>query len=663
MTAFRDLSIKRKLMMLMMLTSCAALLLACLSFMTYELVTMRQTMAQELKTLAGIIADNSTAALSFRDSKAAEETLGTLANNRQIVAAAIYGPDGVLFARYLRPGAREDAIPRAPQGEGYRFEAGHLILFGQVLMDEDRIGTVYLQSDLGMMVARIQRYLLIVLAVLGASTILALLLASRLQGVISEPILDLVEVTRLVATERNYAVRAPRRSRDEVGLLIDGFNDMLGQIQSRDGALETAREALEQRVRERTLELQQQLAYIHLLRQVAALANETLTIEEPLQACLDAVCVLIGWPVGHVYMRAPDQPGLLIPLPIWHLYEAERFGAFRQITEETVLQVGEGLPGRVVASGRPIWISDITQAPDFPRESAGRDIIVRAGFGVPVVIGEEVAAVLEFFTTTPMPQDEKLLQVMAQVGIQLGPVIQRRRAEESLRHSEEKYRSLVANIPDVTWTAGSQGAIVFISPNVEQVYGFTPQEIYADPDLRFRRIHPDDVDVVRGAYLDLFEGNRKFEMEYRIQRKDGAWIWLYDRTLGAYTKGGETYADGIFTDITERKGAHLELQKAKEGAEQASRSKSEFLANMSHEIRTPMNGILGMTELLLDTRLRPEQREYLEIVKSSADSLLTLINDILDFSKIEAGRLEIEPIEFSLRDCLDETVRIFVVRV
>src|SRR6185295_551169 len=132
-------------------------------------------------------------------------------------------------------------------------------------------------------------------------------------------------------------------------------------------------------------ELQQQLAYIHLLRMVAALANETTTIEEPLQACLDAVCVLIGWPVGHVYMRAPDQPGLLIPLPIWHLYDAERFRTFREITEETILQVGEGLPGRVVASGKPIWISDITRDSNFPRGEPERDITVRAGFGVPVV--------------------------------------------------------------------------------------------------------------------------------------------------------------------------------------------------------------------------------------------------------------------------------------
>jgi PAS domain S-box-containing protein len=660
--AFRDLSIKRKLMVMMMLTSCAALLLACAAFMTYELVTMRRTMARELSTLAGIIADNSTAALSFRDTKAAEETLATLDAKQQIVAAALYGPNGAIFARYLRPGAFPADVPEAPEAAGYRFEPGKLVLFAPVLMDRDPIGTVYLMSDLSLMAARIKRYIGIMIAVLAASTILALLLASRLQGVISAPILDLVGATRLVATDKNYAVRAQSRSRDEVGLLIDGFNDMLSQIQERDRALETARDALEHRVEERTRELQQQIAFIQLLRTVAAMANETTTIEEPLRACLDAVCALIGWPVGHVYMPSPEAPDRLVPLTIWHLDDTERFAVFREITERTVLRRGEGLPGRVMATGKPFWVRDIGKDPSFPRARVARDIPVRTGFACPVLVGGEVAAVLEFFTTTAMDEDEKLLQVMTQVSTQLGPVIQRRRAEDSLRRSEEKYRSLVANIPDVTWTSDSRGTTLFISPNVETVYGFTPQEIYADPDLFFGRIHPDDVAGVKEAYHGLFEGNRKFEVEYRVRRKDGAWIWLYDRALGTYTKAGEAYADGIFTDITARKRAELELQKAKEMAEQGSRSKSEFLANMSHEIRTPMNGIIGMTELLLDTRLRPDQREYLEMVKSSADALLTLINDILDFSKIEAGRLEIEPIDFGLRDCLDETMRILAVR-
>jgi PAS domain S-box-containing protein len=142
-------------------------------------------------------------------------------------------------------------------------------------------------------------------------------------------------------------------------------------------------------------------------------------------------------------------------------------------------------------------------------------------------------------------------------------ITERIKAEEDLRKSEEKYQSLIHNIPSVTWITDSKGNTSFISPNVEEVYGYTPEEIYeAGEALWFGRIHPEDRDNVKKAYHDLFEKGLNFSIEYRIQRKDDRWIWLSDRAVNVFEKDGNSHAYGIFTDMTERKNAEESLKKA-----------------------------------------------------------------------------------------------------
>jgi signal transduction histidine kinase/CheY-like chemotaxis protein len=360
MVSFRSISLRNKLTLIIMLTSSAALLPACLAVAIYDLHSLRQSMVRHLTTLITIVGENSKAPLIFGDAKSADDVLEALHGEPHIVRARICTPDGTVFAEYLRSGARPDPIP-GPATEGTYFSANRLVEFQPIHLGGEILGTIYVESDLDEMHERLRSYTDIVALVALSSSLLAFLLATWLQHFISEPILELVNTARRISEEKNYSLRAASYGDDELGLLVRGFNGMLTQIQKRDEELESQR-------------------------------------------------------------------------------------------------------------------------------------------------------------------------------------------------------------------------------------------------------------------LDLVK------------------------------------------EVKARSAMNIQLEAAKEAAEAASQAKGEFLANMSHEIRTPINGILGMTELVLDTDLTQDQRECLIMARSSGESLLGLINDILDFSKVESGKLDLDPIEFNLYNCVGETMKALALR-
>ncbi len=251
-------SIKRKIVSIIMVTSGSALLLACAGFLVYEYVLYRDSMTREMETAARVMADSNRATVAFGDAAGAAKSLAALRADRHLLHACVYDKTGRLFASFVANASTP--CPASPVAIAASILGEQASVIQPVSVDGDSIGTVYLARDLRDLSGRAAQYLGIALIVLAASTLAALAVSSRLQRVISGPILQLALTATKISNNRNYELRAPKASDDELGTLVDSFNDMLEQIHRRDAALRKAQDELEQRVRERTRELEAEVA-------------------------------------------------------------------------------------------------------------------------------------------------------------------------------------------------------------------------------------------------------------------------------------------------------------------------------------------------------------------------------------------------------------------
>jgi PAS domain S-box-containing protein len=412
---------------------------------------------------------------------------------------------------------------------------------------------------------------------------------------------------------------------------------------------------------------------VALLQQATAAANEAPGATEALGRCLDTVCAHTGWPVGHAWLR-DEAEDVLRSTGRWHLDDPDRFEKFRAVTGKLSFEPSESVLGRDLGTGQAAWITCVLDDDRFRRAEAAAGAGLASGITFPVMIGSEVVAVLEFFTTEPAEPDERLLDVMGQVGIQLGRAVERERAARRERELTERERQLLASTGEGIFAIDLDGNCTFANPAASELLGFERDEILgASPHGLFHHTRPDGTPYPAAECRIL-----RAMLAGRAIRVDDELLWRADGTpLEAEYSAVPIVSDDqvlgavvTFTDITERRAVERARSMAAEQLERANvelreldQLRADFVATVSHELRTPLTSIGGYAELLADGEAGPlgdQQQEWVAVIDRNTRRLLTLIEDLLTLSRIEAGRFtsDLRPVELgSLLECTVQAIR------
>lgn len=415
--------------------------------------------------------------------------------------------------------------------------------------------------------------------------------------------------------------------------------------------------------------LRAQTKSVKLLKRIAVAANQADVLDDAMQACLDAVCAYTRWPIGHAYVTTDSDEGALIATRVWHLEHAEKFDAFRRVTEVTRLVRGIGLPGRVLQTGKPAWIRDVTQDPNFPRGELNQDLGVKAGFAFPVLVGNDVVAVLEFFCEQSLEPDDELLDLMAHVGAQLGRVAERKRASREVQRVRTLLKNIVDSMPSILVGVDAAGRVSAWNQQAERVTGICAEDAMGRCFMELLPQLASQMDAVGEA---IYEGHPVCTERLLVEQageKNYLNVVVYP-LLDSITHGAVIRVD----DVTHRVRVEEMMVQTEKMV-----SVGGLAAGMAHEINNPLSAILQGCQNTF-RRLSPELsanrqaaekwgldleavRGYLETrgilaflegMRAAAQRASRIVVDMLAFSR--RGAAEFAPVQ--LNELLDAALRL-----
>lgn len=412
----------------------------------------------------------------------------------------------------------------------------------------------------------------------------------------------------------------------------------------------------------RQLKAEKQAQYLResqLQQKVATAANEAANLDEALQFCLDEICYYVGWPAGHVYLLAEDGSGDLVSSNIWHFDVLGRFAEFRRVTQGTRFSSGSGLPGRVLASGQPIWkadsvpgsglplnAEDLIGNPAFPRAKALVEAGIKAVACYPIRIGSEVVGVMEMFTESYARPSADINNVLETVATQLGRSVERHRSEQELRVSESKFRTLVEN-SNQGFAVHDYGKPLYVNEEGARIVGYSAEE-FMKLDSIFDVVHPDERERLMEYQRDRIQGGDVPSIyEFKGQRRDGSEVPLLTKISPIKWEGKDAFLMAV-VDMTEQRLTEAQLHQA-----QKMEAVGQLTSGIAHDFNNVLAVVTGNLELAMESLGDDEWlNDLVSAAMEGAQKGADLNKQLLTFSRQE----EFDEKICDINQIIDETI-------